>query len=75
MKPSAVAPLMTMPIMATQMTVISATGAGIAEALDGFPDDRAAGDQQQHGVGQRRQDRRPLHAVGVAVGRQSLGQG
>jgi len=59
----AVTPLMAMPMVATMITVRLATGSGIEQPLYGFQHDGAAGDQQQHGVDQRGEDR------GIAQGR------
>ena len=46
----------------------------IVEALHGFPDDGADGDQQEGGVGQGGEDRAAAQAVGMALGRLPLGQ-
>jgi hypothetical protein len=44
------------------------------KALHGFPGNRPAGEQEQQGVGERRQDRRAAQAIGIARTRRAFRQ-
>ena len=67
MNSQAVKPLTRMPMPATTITVTAATGAGFDQAVDGFPDDAADGDEQEQRVEQRCEDRAGAQAIGEAL--------
>jgi len=56
------------------MTVPLATGSGCKEPQHRFPGDRPDCEQQQHGVEQRREDRRAAQAIGVTRRRRAPGR-